>query len=112
MKSSEFYMSNNLEKHPDGFLDECKKCTTMHVNNWDSSTYLWILEETDVPYIPDEWNKLMVTYAQDPSKVTGSTILGRYLAKMRLKKWKDFRWKDSQFLQDVENKKVEETMRR
>lgn len=36
---------------------------TMMVDNWDPSTYKWILEEADVPYIPDEWNKLMRNYA-------------------------------------------------
>jgi hypothetical protein len=55
---------------------------TMHVNNWEPNTYLWILQEADVPYVPDEWNKLMATYAKDSSKMTGMTIVGRYLGKM------------------------------
>jgi hypothetical protein len=57
----------------------------MHVKNFDPVTYMWILQECDVPYIPDEWNKLLATYGKDRSKLTGVTILGRYLAKMRLK---------------------------
>lgn len=80
------------------------------VDNWDPSTYKWILEEADVPYIPDEWNKLMRNYAQDPSKVTGTTIIGRYLAKMKLKKWKDYRWKDSEFLQELEANRIKTAM--
>ena len=83
----------------------------MHVNNWDPATYLWILQEVDVPYIPDEWNKLMATYAKN-KKVTGMTILGRYLSKMKLKQYADFRWKDTEFLQELANKKIEETMKR
>jgi hypothetical protein len=55
---------------------------TMHVNNWEPNTYLWILQEADVPYVPDEWNKLMATYGKDSSKMTGMTIVGRYLGKM------------------------------
>nr|DAT74647.1 MAG TPA: hypothetical protein [Caudoviricetes sp.] len=39
------------------------------------------------------------------------TILGRYLSAMKLNQWKDYRWKDSQFLQDLQNKKIEETMK-
>ena len=35
------------------------------------------------------------------------TILGRYLSAMKLNQWKDYRWKDSQFLQDLQNKKIE-----
>ena len=113
MAEDQFYTSNNLEKYPDdGKLPQCKKCITMHVNNWDPATYLWILQEVDVPYIPDEWNKLMATYAKDKSKVTGMTILGRYLSKMKLKQYRDYRWKDTEFLQELANKKIEETMKR
>lgn len=38
-----FYMSNDLEKFADGFFVPCKDCATMHVDNWDPNTYLWIL---------------------------------------------------------------------
>lgn len=57
----------------------------MHVDNWNPDTYLWILQEADVPYVPDEWNKLMEKYGRDPQSMTGMTILGRYLSKMKLK---------------------------
>lgn len=107
-----FYKSNNLEKYPNGKLDMCKKCITMHVDNWNPESYMWIIQEADVPYVPDEWNKLMLKYAQDRSKVTGTTIIGRYLGKMALKQFKDFRWKDTAFLQEEANRKMEETMKR
>ena len=111
--SEEFYISNNLEKYPnEGKLTQCKKCLTMHVDNWNPDTYLWILQEIDVPYIPDEWNKLLATWGRDRSKVTGLTIVGRYLSKMKLKQYKDFRWKDTEFLQEMANKKIEEAMKR
>ena len=39
MSPESFYMSNNLEKYPDeGKLNLCKKCLTMHINNWDPET--------------------------------------------------------------------------
>jgi hypothetical protein len=107
-----FYLSNNLEKYPEGKVDLCKKCMTLHVDNWDPSTYLWILQEVDVPYIPDEWNKLLATYGKDRSKLTGLTILGRYLSKMKLKQYRDFRWADTDHLQDIANAKIEQTMKR
>ena len=69
------------------------------VDNWNPDTYLWILQEADVPYIPNEWNGLMLKYAQDPAKVKGTTIIGRYLSKMKLKQWSKYRWKDTEFLQ-------------
>ena len=112
MGADQFYGSNNLEKYPDGKLTQCKKCTSMHVDNFNADSYLWILQECDVPYVPDEWNKLLAKYGQDKSKLTGMTILGRYLSKMKLKQYKDYTWKHTEFLQEVANKKIEETMKR
>lgn len=112
MRGTEFYGSNNLEKYPEGKLHQCKKCLTMHVDNWDSSTYMWILEECDVPYIPEEWNKLLQKYASEGKAITGTTIIGRYLAKMKLKQFRDYRFKDTEFLQQMADHKMEETMKR
>lgn len=112
MRGTEFYTSNNLEKFPnDGKLDQCKKCLTMHVDNYNPDTYLWILQDIDVPWVPDEWNKLLAKYGQDKSKLTGMTILGRYLSKMKLKQYKDYRWKDTEHLREVANSKIETTMK-
>lgn len=112
MGGDQFYGSNNLEKYPESKLKQCKKCITMHVDNFNSETYLWILQDCDVPYVPEEWNKLLATYGKDRAKLTGTTILGRYLSKMKLKQWRDYRWKDTEFLQEVANKRIEETMKR
>lgn len=112
MRADQFYGSNNTDKYPEGKLKICKQCMTLRVDNWDPDTYLWILQECDVPYIPEEWNKLMLSYAKDRSKVTGTTIIGRYLSKMKLAQFKQYRWQDSEFLQDMANKKTEETMKR
>lgn len=107
----EFYKSNNKEKYPDGRFKQCKKCISMHVDNWNKDTFLWILQEADVPYIVDEWNKLLLSYGKDKSKVTGMTILGRYFSKMHLKQYEKWRWKDTAFLQQVADLKTEESMR-
>ena len=112
MAANQFYSSNNLEKYPEGIIPICKKCMTMHVDNWNPETYLWILQEADVPYIPDEWNKLMATYCKDKSKVTGTTIVGRYLAKMRLKQHSKYRWKDTEFIQELKNNEREQIMKK
>ena len=112
MAEEQFYTSNNIEKYPpEGKMPECKKCLTRHVDNYNPDTYLWILQEIDVPYIPDQWNQLMLKYAKDRSKLTGTTILGRYLAKMKLNQWKEFRWKDNDHLRELENLKIEQTMK-
>ena len=112
MGDDQFYGSNNLEKYPEGKLDSCKKCITMHVDNWNPETYVWIMKECDVPYVPDEWSKLMATYAKDPSKTTGMTILGRYLSKMKLKQYKEYRYEHTDFLQQLADSKMEQTMKR
>ena len=112
MNADQFYGSNNSEKYPEGKLHKCKKCTTMHVDNFNPDSYLWILQECDVPYVPEEWNKLLTSYGKDRSKLTGTTIVGRYLSKMKLKQFRDYRWKDTEFLQEVANKRIEETMKR
>lgn len=97
MDDKEFYTSKNLEKYPpNGKFDTCKKCLTMHVDNWNPDTYMWILEEADVPYVKEEWDKLLEKYGQDPKKITGVTILGRYLSKMKLKQWSDYSFADTQ----------------
>ena len=112
MAAEQFYGSNNKEKYPEGKLDICKKCLTMHVNNWDPETYVWILKECDVPYVPDEWSKLLETYGRNPEKMTGMTILGKYLSKMKLKQFKDYRYEHTDFLQELANNKLEQTMKR
>lgn len=112
MNEDQFYGSNNLEKYPEVKVDQCKQCMTMHVDNWNPDTYLWILQECDVPYVPDEWNKLLAAYGKDKSKVTGVTIVGRYLSKMKLKQWKEYRWKDTAFLQELADNRIEEAMKR
>lgn len=97
MDGDQFYASNRLDRYPDdGKLPECKKCITRHVDNWNPRTYLWILEEIDVPYIEDEWNKLLERYGKDRTKITGMTILGRYLSKMKLNQYNIYKWEDTE----------------
>lgn len=95
-KGTEFYVSRNFEKYPgDHRIDICKDCLTMYVDSWDPATFLPILEELDVPYDKESWDKLLAKYGQDPTKMTGKTILGHYLAVMKLKQWKDKHYADT-----------------
>ena len=100
MDDTQFYTSKNVEKYPpDGKMDICKKCLTMHIDNWDPETYKWILQEIDVPYIKEEWDGILEKYGKDPKKVTGLTIIGRYLSKMKLKQWNKYTWADTEALE-------------
>ena len=86
--------------HKDGTKDEmCKDCLCAHVDNFDPSTFLWIFERMDVPYIPQEWNILRdKAFQQDPKKVGGPAVIGKYLSKMKLKQFKDYGWADAEAL--------------
>jgi hypothetical protein len=111
MRADEFYGTNNLEKYPNGKLDTCKKCITMHVDNFNPESFLWILQECDVPWVPEAWYTLLEKYGKDRSKLTGMTILGRYLSKMKLKPYTDCRWADTERLQELRNLKTEQAMK-
>lgn len=108
LKKINFYQTRNYDKYPDGYLHKCKKCLTVTVNNWKPSTFLHILQEIDVPYIPKEWNSLLNKYGLDPRKTTGTTILGRYLSKMKLRQYDGEKFKDTEkyVRDDNEQRKV------
>ena len=75
----------------------CKLCLTAHIDNFDPNTFEWILEKMDVPYIPEEWNILRdKAFAKDPYKMNGMSVIGKYLAKMKLKQWKDKSYADTE----------------
>lgn len=113
MDTDQFYTSNRLDKYPnDGKLLECKKCITRHVDNWDPKTYLWILEEINVPYIKDEWDRLLNRYGTDPKKLTGMTILGRYLSKMKLAQYRNYTWEDTERLKAEQEARTRDVMAR
>lgn len=101
MEDTNFYSYKNGEK-----FQICKSCLTLHVDNFDENTYLWILQKADVPYIPQEWVRLRdKAYAKDPKKMNGMSVIGKYLSKMKLKQFKNYHWSDSQRLQQETRKK-------
>jgi hypothetical protein len=103
MDDKEFYTYRDGSK-----TELCKKCLTMHVDNFDESTFVWILEKLDIPYVPEEWNVLRDrAFAKDPAKMTGMSVLGRYISKMRLKQWKEYTWADSEKLCNLNAEKRE-----
>lgn len=106
MAPTQFYTSKNKEKYPpDGKLDTCKRCMTMHVDNWDPETYKWILEEMDVPYMKRVWDDLLQKAIEDPrkaKKITGMTVIGKYLSSMKLNQYKDKHWADTEALEQKE----------
>ena len=87
----------------------CKECLTMHIDNFNPETYVWLLKEFDVPYIPSEWNSLRdAAFAKDPKKMNGMSVFGKYLSKMKLNQWSKFTWADTERLQAEEEAKAAE----
>ena len=102
MDDKNFYTYKNGDK-----TELCKSCLTMHIDNFNESTFLWLLEKMDVPYLPSEWNVLRdKAYAKDPYKMNGMSVFGKYLAKMRLKQWKMYGWADTEALQEKHCQKM------
>lgn len=98
---------NNFYTYKNGSKTElCKKCLTMHIDNFNPETFLWLLEKMDLPYLPSEWNVIRdKAFAKDPYKMNGMSVFGKYLSKMKLNQWRDpktkkqYGWADSEMLQ-------------
>lgn len=98
----------NFYTYKDGRKTEmCKKCLTLHIDNFDPNTFLWLLEKMDVPYIEEEWNVLRdKAFAKDPYKMNGMSVFGKYLSKMKLKQWKEFTWADTERLKELRDERA------
>lgn len=111
-ETAQFYLRKNGTR-----MDLCKKCLTMHINNYEPETFLWILKDMDLPYVPEEWNVLrdraFETARQKGKALDGMSVFGKYLSKMKLKQWKSYGWEDSERLQAInaEKKKAVEVER-
>lgn len=104
MDEGQFYTYKDGKK-----TEMCKKCLTMHIDNFEPNTFLWLLEKMDVPYIPEEWNVLRDrAYAKDPHKMNGMSVFGKYLSKMKLKQWKAYGWSDGERLREQNAARAEQ----
>ena len=109
LADTDFYTSNNIERFPpDGKMSECKKCWSMHVDNWDPETYKPLLEQLDIPYIKPVWDQLLEKFLSknDASKITTTSVLGRYVSTMKLSQWRKYRWADTEELAAKEEEKL------
>ena len=104
-----FYPAKDFYKDKNGDpMKKCKKCMASLIDLKSPSTVMKIMEEIDIPYIPDEWNSLRERYEFSTSK-DGKTIrnknanqsvLGRYIGKMRLEQYKGYKFSDTpQFME-------------
>ena len=101
MQDTNFYTYKSGEKHK-----FCKACLTMHIDNFNPETFLYILQDLDLPYIPQQWNVLRDrAYAKNPLKMNGQSVIGKYISKMKLKQFKKYGWADTEKLQQERQKR-------
>lgn len=106
MKDTNFYTYKDGSK-----TEMCKACMTMHIDNFNPDTFLWLLEKMDVPYIPAEWNVLRDrAYAKDPFKMNGMSVFGKYISKMKLNQYNKYSWADTERLQAEADAKDRRTL--
>lgn len=99
-ENTQFYTYKNGEK-----TAMCKKCLTMHIDNFNPETYLWLLQDMDVPYVEAEWNVLRDrAFAKNPN-LNGMSVFGKYLSKMKLKQWNQYGWADTEKLKMLNDEK-------
>lgn len=99
-ENTQFYTYKNGEK-----TAMCKKCLTMHIDNFNPETYLWLLQDMDVPYVEAEWKVLRDrAFAKNPN-LNGMSVFGKYLSKMKLKQWNSYGWEDTERLKMLNEEK-------
>lgn len=91
MSESFFFSKKNGERST-----MCRDCLTMYIDNRKPSTFLWILEDFDFPYVEDVWVSLAnKVYKQDPANFGPRSVIGRYFRTMKMVSWRDYSWVDS-----------------
>lgn len=77
-------------------IDLCKTCLTANIDNRKPSTFMWILEMMDVPYVEPLWIDLCKQkYKKDPAKFGPSSVLGTYIRSMNMSQFREFDYANS-----------------
>lgn len=107
----DFYMDKNSNP-----MKKCKQCMASMIDLNSRSTVMPILEEVDIPFIPEEWELLRSKYeysVKDGKRTrnpkANQSVLGRYLSKMKLVQYRDLRYSDSEdFISKSEDREKKE----
>lgn len=92
-----FFKTRRTDKHPSGFLPECKTCVTLKVDDGDLMTILPLLKEIDLPYMPSKWRELV-----QKKPAGGASVFGKYVSMMRMNQYKKYSWADTENLVEEE----------
>ncbi len=94
----EFFKLRSGERYP-----VCRDCLTMYIDNRKPSTFKWILEKFDVPYVERKWVELTNReYLKNPSQFNGKSVIGLYVRSMHMNQWAQYGYADSDMLNDAE----------
>ena len=87
----------NTYKFKDGTLDQCcKMCRIAGCTDTRPWTFFPVMELFDIPYVEEEWlYTLRSAFQSRTYKIAFPSIFGKYLAKMYLKGWRNFGFKNS-----------------
>lgn len=92
LPETNFYKKKSGERYP-----ICKSCLCEHIDNREPDTFLWILEEFDVPYLEDVWIPLVnKIYMKNPQKFNSGSVMGTYLRMMGMAQWQKYRYADTE----------------
>lgn len=74
----------------------CKACLTQYIDNTNPESFLWILKEFDVPYIPNLWIDIaQAAYNRKPTAFNNKSVIGRYIRTCNMKPWRQWGYEDS-----------------
>lgn len=105
LKEGEFYKGKDGNR-----IDMCKDCITANIDNRRPSTFLWILEKFDVPYVEKKWVELANRqFLKNPAKFGPSSVLGMYLRTMRIMPYGNYCYADSDMLNAPKVKRKNES---
>lgn len=88
-----FYRYRNSEER----FHVCKDCILSQLDIYNPDTFLWVLQELDVPFIEYEWNAIVERH-------NNKSVLGRYLSKMKLKGFRVYGWNNGKKLNEYHRK--------
>ena len=74
------------------YLDKTKEEILASIDNNNPDTFIPYLEAMDYPYIEDAWQRRVERCPNE------TNIFGKYIATMRLRAYRDYTYKDSDFL--------------
>lgn len=96
-----FFKTRRTDRHPSGVLPECKTCITLKIDDADMTTFLPVLKEIDLPYMPSKWRELM-----QKKPAGGPSIIGKYVSMMRMNQYKKYFWRDTDHLVSEEHESL------